>query len=459
MFIRVLTIVILFFGHFTISFAGPDKDEAYAWFRAYLQVDTINPPGNEINAVKFLSEIFDQEGIEWHSAESAPGRGNIWARIKGGNEPALMLLHHSDVVPADPKYWSVDPLSADEKDGFVYGRGALDTKGLGISHLATFIALNRAGKPLNRDVVFLASADEEAGGLYGVGWLTEHHPEIFEGVGMILNEGGSTTNLGEKLVLDIEVTQKVPVWLRIKAVDKPGHGSSPHATSSVTRIAKAMNAILDKPFPARIIPVVDTMFKGTSRNIGAEWEEDFANMSDAIKRPGFLRKLQDNFAGFHALTRDTCSLTRMGGSNKINVVPPEAWAEIDCRMLPDRTVAEFIKDFKSRLEGLGVEVEIIMAFSPAISPTDNILFKAIETVMRGKYPGIETVPNVSTGFTDSHFTRDLGIASYGYSTDIIEPSETDSVHGNDERTNINAFKQGVIDLFDIVGHLVYQKMS
>jgi len=167
-------------------------DESVELLQEYLRVDTTNPPGNESRAVEFFARLLEMEGIPYETAESAPGRGNIWARLDGGNEPAVLLLHHSDVVQADPAFWDVPPLSGEIVEGHVYGRGALDTKTLGILHLYAFLALHRSGRPLNRDVIFMATADEEAGGFYGVGWLVENRPEAFEGVGFVLNEGGRT---------------------------------------------------------------------------------------------------------------------------------------------------------------------------------------------------------------------------------------------------------------------------
>ena len=154
------------------------EDEAVAWLQDFIRVDTVNPPGNETRAVEFYREIFDAEGIEYDWVESAPGRGNIWARLEGGDEPGLMLLQHTDVVPADKEFWTTDPLSGELRDGYILGRGARDMKGTGIAHLATFLGLHRSGRALNRDVVFLATADEEAGGFYGAGWLIENRPEI-----------------------------------------------------------------------------------------------------------------------------------------------------------------------------------------------------------------------------------------------------------------------------------------
>ncbi|MFT7287025.1 MAG: acetylornithine deacetylase/succinyl-diaminopimelate desuccinylase-like protein, partial [Halieaceae bacterium] len=291
------------------------EDEAVAWLQEYLRIDTINPPGNESRAVEFYSRIFDAEGIEWSAAESAPGRGNIWARLKGGDEPALILLQHTDVVPADPKYWTTDPLSGDIRDGYIWGRGAIDMKGTGVSQLATFLSLHRSGRPLNRDVVLIATADEEAGGLFGAGWLLENHPEVFAGAGLLLNEGG-TGKLSAKgeTIFSVEVTQKVPVWLRLTAVDKPGHGSMPNPTSAVTRVVQAMEIVRTKPFLPRIIAPVDAMFRSLSASADPAWAAAYADMAVAVQQPGFLEGLQAHSAPLHALTRDTCSITRMSAS-------------------------------------------------------------------------------------------------------------------------------------------------
>jgi acetylornithine deacetylase/succinyl-diaminopimelate desuccinylase-like protein len=447
---------LLFVCSFSLSSHAQSIDEeAVAWLQEFIRVDTINPPGNESRAVDFYAEILTAEGISFQTAESAPGRGNIWARLKGGDKPALILLQHTDVVPADPKFWTTDPLSGDIRDGYLWGRGTLDMKGTGISQLATFLSLHRSGAALNRDVVFVATADEEAGGLYGAGWLVENHPEIFNGAGLLINEGDSGTDRDGERIFSVEVTQKVPVWLKLTAVDTPGHGSMPNATSSVTRIVDALNIIRTNPFPARIIPPVDAMFSAMGQNMSGEWGDAYADMASAIEQPGFLEKLQAYSPFQHALTRDTCSLTRMGASNKINVVPPEAWAEIDCRMLPDRTAEEFVADVREAIAGTGVEIEVIMAFTPAVSSTATVLYKAIETVTAERHPGSRVMPSVATGFTDSHFTRDLGIASYGFDPIVVPEAEFSKIHGNDERVNVAAFKRGIGDFLAIISTVVY----
>ena len=420
----------------------------------FVGVDTVNPPGNESRAVDFYANIFEQEGIEYSSAESAPGRGNIWARIKGGDLPALILLQHTDVVPATKEYWDSDPLVAEIKDGYLYGRGVIDMKGAGISQLVSFIKLHRSGLRLNRDVVFVATADEEAGGTYGAGWLIENHPEIFEGAGFVINEGGSGQIIDGEKVFAIEITQKVPVWLRFTAVDTPGHGSSPRTTSSVSRIVHALNLVRENPFPPRIIPSVDAYFKSLSLKMDGKQAKAFANMKRYITSKRFQAELQETSPSYHALTRDTCSLTMLEGSQKINVVPPVAAAEIDCRMLPDRTAKEFIQDIRDLVEPAGVSIEVILAFSPAVSSVDSEFFKHIARVTEKLHPGSRIVPAVSTGFTDSHFTRDLGIDSYGFNPVLFDPKDWRGVHGNNERVSIASYLQGTEDLHQIVSQFV-----
>lgn len=449
-----LFVLILFVGTSAVN-AQSIEDEALDWLQAYIQVDTMNPPGNETRAVEFIGNILEAEGIPFKTAESAPGRGNLWARLEGGDEPALILLQHTDVVPADPNYWSTDPLSGEIRDGFLWGRGTLDMKGTGISQLATFVSLHRAGVPLNRDVILVATADEEAGGFYGAGWLVEHHPEIFEGAGLLINEGGNGEQSAKELIFHVEVTQKVPVWLRLTAVDTPGHGSMPNATSSVTRIVDALSILRANPFPPRIVPAVDAMFQSLSESASAEWEEAYNNMANAVKEPGFLEKLQKHSPFLHALTRDTCSITRFEASNKINVVPPEAWAEIDCRILPDRPSEIFVNELREMIRDTGVEIAVIMAFTPAVSTTNTLLYRAIEEVTGERHLGSRVMPSVATGFTDSHFTRDLGIPSYGFDPIVVPEAEFSRIHGNDERVSVDAFKRGVIDHLAIIGAVVY----
>ena len=451
----LITVLAFYFCFSSITAENKLETEAVKLLQAYLQVNTISPPGNESRAVEFLGDIFDKEGIKYDSAESDKGRGNIWARLEGGDKPALILLHHSDVVPANEEYWDFDPLSGEIVDGYIQGRGALDMKGTGISHLANFLRLHRSDKKLNRDIILIAAADEESGGEYGMGWLVENRPEIFKEAGMLLNEGGSGFRSKDVVGFSIEITQKIPVWLRLTSIDQPGHGSSPRTTSSVSRIVEALNIIWNNPFEPRIIPEVDRVFADRSAALSEPFQSAYKNIKEVIEDPNFMKELQEFSPSAHALTRNTCSLTRMEGSNKINVVPPKASAEIDCRILPDNKPEEFITQIEDLIKDTGVIVEPIMLGFPGSSPTDSELYLAIEDFIQKNYPGSKLSPSVSTGFTDSRFSRGMGIASYGFNTYIYEGNESSSIHGNNERIHEERYRKSVGDLSLILDQVVY----
>jgi len=431
------------------------QDEAVRWLQDYIRLDTQNPPGNEILGARFFARIFDAEGIEYEIAESAPGRGNIWARLEGGDLPALVLLHHMDVVPADARYWSDDPLSGKLEDAYIWGRGALDTKTSGILHLATFLALHRAGVRLDRDVIFVATADEEAGGFFGAGWLVENRPELFENVGFLLNEGGGGEQVGEEYQFGVEVTQKVPYWLRLRTTGEPGHGSRPRTSSAVTELIEALERLREHQFAPRVIPAVDAHLRGIAASQPEPWRTRLQAMATHLE-PEVLRELQEYDPGLHGLLRNTCSITRLEGSDKINVVPPQAAAEIDCRLLPDQDPDAWLAEMAEVL-GPEVEIEVIMGFTPAVSSTDTDLYRTIRNVTLEYFPGVAFVPQVQGGFTDSHFFRDLGIVSYGFEATATPQADQGGVHGNDERVTEENVRRGVAMTLEIVRRFVSQR--
>jgi acetylornithine deacetylase/succinyl-diaminopimelate desuccinylase-like protein len=417
---------------------------------AYLRLDTSNPPGNEHLGVAFFAEIFESAGIAFETAESAPGRGNLWARLPGGSEPALVLLNHIDVVPADRRYWTVDPFAGEIRDGYVWGRGALDMKGTAITQLQAFLALHASGAPQVRDVLFVATADEEAGGALGAGWLLDHRPEIFHNAGYLLNEGGNGALIGDDVVFSIEVTQKVPLWLRATARGNPGHGSTPQAATAVTRLLRAGNRIAGTHFAPRVIPAVQAMFEGIAPLAPRELQARYANIAAAVRDDEFMRYLQLTNPGQHALLRNTCSITRLSGSDKINVVPAEASMELDCRLLPDQDHDAFMDELRTIINDPNVELERLMAFAPAVSPTDTPLYGLITALLERDFPAAAVVPGVATGFTDSHFFRGRGIASYGFSAFVIPLADRSGVHGNDERIAIDTLRDGTRFMIELV---------
>ena len=421
---------------------------------AYIEVDTTNPPGNETRGADYFATIFDAAGIGYETVESAPGRGNIWARLPGGDEPALVLLHHMDVVPATASAWESDPLTATIKDGILSGRGALDTKSLGIMHLEAFLALHTSDQSLNRDVIFMATADEEAGGFYGAGWLVENRPELFEDVGYLLNEGGRGIESGGQISFQIELAQKRPYWLRLTATDEPGHGSRPLPTSAPTRLIAALQQIQSAPFEPRIVTPVREMFRRISESFDPVWQESLANIDDAILDPEFLHRFQAEQPGLHALLRNTCSITMLSGSQKINVVPPISTAELDCRILPDQDAAEFLDAVEARIDDDHIEIEQIMLFSAAASSSDTSLYSLLEASIRRHFPSAGIAPGVAAGFTDSHFFRDIGIDSYGYNPTVSSAAARTSVHGNNERIGVDALNRGVAIMIETVSAFV-----
>ena len=243
--------------------------------------------------------------------------------------------------------------------------------------------------------------------------------------------------------------------IRLVATGAPSHGSRPHVTSSVSRLLGALARIDGYEFQPRIVPSVQIYFEGLAEEQEGERRQQFANLGQAIQDPEFLLQLQLDNPFLHALTRNTCTITRLEGSNKINVVPPEATAEIDCRLLPDQDHGEFIALLESVINDPKIRIEKILGFTPAVSTTDSELYRAIRQVCEKHYPDADVVPMVSTGFTDSHFFRDLGIVSYGFDPTIVPAELDNTVHGNDERVPVESVTQGVRQLLEILELVVY----
>jgi acetylornithine deacetylase/succinyl-diaminopimelate desuccinylase-like protein len=430
-------------------------EEGLETLSRYLRVDTTNPPGNEDRAVTFFSEIFRQEGLAYEVLESAPHRGNIWARLEGGDEPALVLLHHTDVVPSDANFWDEGPFSGKVRDGKLYGRGALDDKSLGILQLEAFLALARSKKPLRRDVVFLATADEEAGGSFGAGYLAKHRPELFKDVGYLLNEGGGGTIRKHRKIFSVEVTQKTPLWLRLTSTGNPSHGSRPAATTSVTQLLRALQRIESTELQARVMPTVKESWLKTREVLPEILSSRLDSIDDAVLEQEFMLKLQLTEPSSAALLRNTCAITRLAGSDKINVIPATASAELDCRLLPDQNHDEFIEYLSEIINDRNITIEKILGFAPAVSSIDTELFRQIESTILRHYPDAIVTPGMAGGFTDSHFFREMGIVSYGFSTIVTPLPEFAGVHGHNERIGVAAFKRGVLIMREVVEGFVY----
>jgi acetylornithine deacetylase/succinyl-diaminopimelate desuccinylase-like protein len=427
--------------------------EALELFVQYLKLDTTNPPGNETRAANFFAEMCKREGIEHRVFEPQPGRGTLWARLRGdGSRRPIVLLNHTDVVPHNPEFWSANPFGGIIRDGFVFGRGALDMKSLGMAQFITLLTLKRARAALKRDVIFLATADEEAGGKLGAGWFAKNHPELLGNAEFLLNEGGGnlTDNDGRVQAVGMGPSEKTPAWLRLTATGTAGHASLPRADSAVNRLIRALNRLLDYTPPINLTPAVEAMFRSSAPLRPAAFRARFANVREAIRDPEFLRVLESDPAA-RALLRNTISVTVLEGSNKVNIIPPTAHADVDTRLVPGEKLDRWIAELKGVIGDDAIRIEPILAFNANASPVDTALVKTVTELVKQKYPEAVVTYPVLAGFTDSHFFRELGIHSYGFSPFVGPARELGAgVHGNDERIGQNAFAAGVRFLYEVI---------
>jgi len=304
----------------------------------------------------------------------------------------------------------------------------------------------------------MATADEEAGGNFGAGWMVKNRPEAFKGAGILLNEGGDGT-LGDdgKVQFAIEVTQKTPYWLKLTSVGNPGHGSTPPPASAVNRLIRALDRLQTYEFAPRVVPAVATYFAAIAPSMPAKWQDGFRDASKLIADRNTLMALQIEQRSAAALLRNTCSITMLQASNKINVVPPEAQAQVDCRLLPDQDRDAFLREFTGVINDPNIKIELVIGFSAAVSSTETPLYRSIVDVIKRNYPAASIAPAVSTGFTDSHWFRDLGISSYGFAPFVIPSAEEGGVHGNNERISIENIRKGTAMMVELVRGVVSAK--
>jgi len=436
-----LTLVLLALLLPTATVADPGPvPEPVRWLHEYLQIDTTNPPGNEREAAEFLAAILEREGIAHRLLESPSGRTSLYARLEapGSGGRGVALLHHIDVVPAAEEVWRVDPFSGRPYEGKLWGRGALDVKGLGIAQLAALASLVREGAPIERDVVYLAVADEEAGGGEGVAWLLEEHPELFEGVEAVLNEGGYNRVLGDRLIWwGVEVSQKRPLWLRVTARGRGGHGSAFNPGSATHQLIRGLARLLEMPMRYRVTPPVRAFLGALAELEGGGAARLYHELDEVIQEDGPTRPLQPGLPG---LFLDTVQVTAVDNGEGLNVIVPEASASVDVRLLPDTDADAFLAEVRQAL-GDDLEVELLLdAPEVAPSPTDHPVYRTLEETLGVRAP---VVPVFISGTTDSRYFRQRGIAAYGIWPFAINPGDLRGIHAVDEAIPVDAFLRGV----------------
>jgi len=427
------------------------QDMAVDLMQQYLRVNTSNPPGNELEAAKFLKKTFDQYGIENEIFEFKPGRANIIARIKGnGSKRPIILLSHMDVVTAEPASWEVDPFSGVIKNNSIYGRGALDMKGEGLLHLMTMILIKREGSALSRDVIFLGTADEEVDD-EGSLWMIANKSDLFKNAEYLLTEGGD--NLledGSVKIVGVDVAEKAPFWLRVTATGLPGHGSRPVADSATNRLIRAMNRILDWETPVKLLPAVEQFFKDIAPLQREPLRSQFAKIRDSLKDPTFAKALTSQ-RDFNFLLRNTISITMLSGSKQTNVIPNAATCNLDVRLLPDESPDEFLKALKDVIADPSIKVENVNRFKPPnSSPINTELFSLIARKTKENYPTAVVTTKMLSGYTESQLYRQLGIVAYGWVPFYTTPEEDEGVHGNNERVSVKNVRLGTREFYEVV---------
>ncbi len=417
--------------------------EATDLLSQYIRINTTNPPGNELNAAELLKRKFSADGIPSVVYQPAPGRGVIAARLRGTGKyrKSLVLLSHMDVVPAEAKDWQVDPFSGTVKNGEIWGRGALDDKGPGVIELMAILAIKRSGILLDRDILFLATGDEETGGKLGAGWVVGHQRDLVGDAGYLLNEGGEirVEPDGHK-VYEVSVTEKSPLWIRLTASGPGGHASTPPEQTAVTRLIRALNKLASYQAPIKIEPLVEREFRrrGALSRRGAASRD----LRKALKDPAFAKQFL-SVPAQAALVRDTVTPTVLRASEKINVIPSSADAEIDCRLLPGEDAGSFLQTIRGQIGDDNVKIEVILNFPSASSPEKSSLMNAIEALAArhdGKAP---VIPTMLSGFTDSHYFRGLGLVAYGFIPLEVTQEQARTVHGANERVSIDNLRRAI----------------
>ena len=413
--------------------------EAVGHLADYLRIDTTIPPGRTDESAAFLRNILEADGIRVQTFDAGDGRINMMARIPGrglGRKP-LVLLHHMDVVPADPDLWSHSPYGGEIDDGYLWGRGAIDMKGMGIIELTAFLQVQRSGLRLDRDLIYLAVAEEETGGERGALWMTENHwdrldPEYVWDEGLTGTEGLFSA---DGTVWGISVAEKKVMWLRLVAEGTAGHGSQPHDDNPVDLVTRAVARLSEHTFPADRNPVVAEIF----HRLGEPSRNKFTN----------------------AIQRNTCSLTTLnagvGDPPKVNVIPSRAEATIDCRLLPDQDPETFLERLmeimgREPFDAGRMRLETIQeAEKTGITTSfDSDLFRAMQEVVEAERPGSTAIPVLVPWGTDSRYFRERGVKAYGFIPIVVGPEELARMHGVDERISIENLGRAVRLMYRIL---------
>jgi acetylornithine deacetylase/succinyl-diaminopimelate desuccinylase-like protein len=415
-----------------------------------IQLNTVNPPGNEITVARHLDSTLRAAGIETHLFESSPGRASLVARLRGnGTKQPVLLMAHMDVVGVERDQWTVDPFAGVEKDGHVYGRGAIDDKGMLAANLVTMLLLKRhvidAGRTLQRDVILVANSDEEAGGDWGMGWLISNKPDLIRAE-FALNEGGRTRIVnGRPLYVAVQNMEKVAHNVRVIATGPGGHASVPLAGNAISRLARALARIAEHEEPVRINATTRAFFS----QLSAVWPNaaEGRAMADVASRDERRiargARVLSAIPIYNAVLRNGISPTLVDGGIRSNVIPTEATANLNVRTLPGQSIDSVVARLRRIVADKKVTFEIDRdTIDAPPSSFRSAMFTAIADAVRVADSSMVVVPYMSTGATDSARLRAWGVQTYGILPFPLTLEDEERMHGNDERVPIESLLFG-----------------
>jgi acetylornithine deacetylase/succinyl-diaminopimelate desuccinylase-like protein len=424
--------------------------ETLEHLQAMIRMNTVNPPGHELQVAKYLDSTMRAAGIETHLFEPAPGRGSLVAVLKGnGSKKPVLIMGHMDVVGVERDKWTVDPFAAVIKDGYLYGRGAIDDKGMLAANMETMLLLKRnvidKGGTLSRDVIFVANSDEEAGGDFGMGWLIKNHPELIKAE-FALNEGGRTRIVhGKRLYVAVQNTEKVSHVVTVTARGPGGHASIPLEGNAIFRLGRALAKIGAYNEPVVVKPTTREFFSQLSK----VWPnaEERAAMADVASSDA--RRVQRGAAilsrtpVFNAVLRNGISATMLDGGIRTNVIPTDASAKLNVRTLPDLSIDSLVARLRKVVNDSLVTIEVTERGedSPA-SDFHSPMFEAIRESVKALDPSMTVVPYLSTGATDSARLRTWGMQAFGLLPFPLDQDDEDRMHGNMERIPLTSLDFG-----------------
>ncbi len=460
--------------------APADWDRAHAelveQLRTLIRIPSVNPPPNdgdgELRAARAVADVLGAAGVPTEILEPTPGRGSVTARLRGdgsGGEP-LLLLSHLDVVPAPPDDWTHDPFSADISDGYLWGRGAVDMKGMVAMEVAVIRRLaaetRAAGRDpatdpvpgLTRDVLFAATADEEAGGLHGAGWIVDRRPDLLRAAAAVNECGGVSLTFGGRRFYPIGVAEKGYANFRITVRGTWGHGSMPRTDNAAVRAA-AIVTRLAEPGPTRLTPAMGRFFNSVADELGGPTGELVRRIAspDGAASEAVIAEVCDEMYGraARALLRDTASPNVIHAGVKYNVIPGTAEILVDCRTLPGTDEAAMRTELRRRIGDelwAHCEAEAFLVAPAVEASLETDLYRTLEATLRDHDPDGVPVPVMVPFATDAKHTVRLGVPTYGFSPLRLAPEERflERFHGVDERVELAALRFGLPVLYDVV---------